>query len=157
MTPTASVYYQYLYRGWAGDKMVVIANVFSPSELPTAEDAARLRLELGWSADAIHVVSVGRLADQKRVDWLLKAWPEVQQQCPLARLWIVGDGPDRRSLEALAGRLGITGPARSLGAEKGIEFLAASDLVVMTSLYESSGFVALERRPAASPHVRRGW
>jgi glycosyltransferase involved in cell wall biosynthesis len=152
---TPSVYYQYLHRGWAGeDKLLLLPNVFRMSGVPTLDDAARVRREQGWSADAVHVVSVGRLADQKRVDWLLNAWPEVQHRCPAARLWIVGDGAERARLEMLAGRLGITATCTFLGARpRGIEFMAASDIVVMTSLYESFGFVPLEAKACGRPVI----
>jgi glycosyltransferase involved in cell wall biosynthesis len=155
---TPSVYYQYLYRRWAGDdKLVLIPNVFQLSNLPSLEDAARIRREYGWSCDAVHVVSVGRLADQKRIDWLLEAWQEVQQHCSSARLWIVGDGPERVMLEGMAGHLGITGTCTFLGARpRGIEFMAASDMVVMTSLYESCAFVPLEAKACGKPLIANG-
>lgn len=49
------------------------------------------------------VVCVGRLARQKGVDILLKAWSEVRARIPSATLVIVGDGPDRSDLESAAG------------------------------------------------------
>ena len=152
---TPSVYYQYLYRGWAGDsKLALIPNVFRQSDTPSPEDAARIRREFGWAQDAIHVVSVGRLADQKRVDWLLQAWAEVHRRCPSARLWIVGDGPERAALERLAKRLGIAGTCVFLGARpRGIAFMAASDVVAMTSLYESCAFVPLEAKACGKPLI----
>jgi len=150
-----SVYYQYLYRGWAGDdKLVLIPNVFQLSGVPSQEDATGIRRRYGWSQDAVHVVSVGRLADQKRVDWLLKAWKEVQQQSASARLWIVGDGSERTRLEGLAGHLGITRTCTFLGAcPRGIEFMAAADMVVMTSLYEAWGFVPFEAKACGKPVI----
>ncbi|MEI6167042.1 MAG: glycosyltransferase family 4 protein [bacterium] len=152
---TQSVYYQYLHRRWAGDgKLVLIPNVFQQSGIPSLEDSARIRREYGWSHDDVHVVSVGRLADQKRVDWLLKAWQEVQQHCAAARLWIVGDGPERAMLEGLARQLGITRTCTFLGERPhGIEFMAASDVVVMTSLYESCAFVPLEAKACGKPLI----
>ena len=37
----------------------------------------------------------------------MKAWPEVLRAVPDARLLLVGDGPNRRAVERLAGRLGV--------------------------------------------------
>jgi glycosyltransferase involved in cell wall biosynthesis len=152
---TPSGYYQYLHRRWAGDnKLVLIPNVVRLSAIPSAEDARRIRRENGWGTEAIHVVSVGRLADQKRVDWLLKAWKGVQSQCPVARLWIVGDGPEKAALEKLSIQLGITGTCTFLGARPhGIEYMAAADVVVMTTLYESFGFVAIEAKACGKPLI----
>lgn len=152
---TPSVYYQYLHRRWAGDdKLVLIPNVFQLSRVPSVAEAAAIRREFGWDQDAIHVVSVGRLADQKRVDWLLKAWQQVQKNSASARLWIVGDGPERSTLEGLADHLGITRTCTFLGARpRGIEFMAASDMVVMTSLYESFGYVPLEAKACGKPVI----
>ncbi len=155
ITLTPSVYYQYLYRGWASeDKLVILPNIFNASSVPGQEEAACVRRDFGWDNKNIHVVSVGRLADQKRVDWLLQAWREVQNECPSARLWIVGDGPERSRLENMARSLGIAETCRFLGAQpRGIAFMAAADVVAMTSLYEACAFVPLEAKACGKPLV----
>lgn len=155
VTLSPSAHYQYLFRGWADEtKLVVIPNVFHPGSMPSAEEAACLRLDNKWEADKVHVVSVGRLADQKRVDWLLKAWRIVQGNCPHARLWIVGDGPEGAWLRQLAEHLGIEKSCRFLGARpRGIAYIAASDIVAMTTLYESFGYVACEAMVCGKPVV----
>ena len=48
------------------------------------------------------VLFVGKLTRPKHVDLLLRAFDRVQQQRANAVLWIVGDGPDRARLEAIA-------------------------------------------------------
>lgn len=152
---TPSVYYQYLHRyGEGDDKLVLMPNVIRISGIPTNEEAERIRREHGWLADFVHVVSVGRLADQKRVDWLLKAWREVQGNGRQARLWIVGDGPEKAALEKLSIQLGITGSCTFLGARpNGIVYMAAADIVVMTSLYESFGYVPWEAKACGKPLI----
>lgn len=54
---------------------------------------------------------VGRLADNKGVDVLLKALASV----PCAQLRIIGDGPERPALEDLARALGVWGRCEFLG------------------------------------------
>ena len=61
------------------------------------------------------VLSVCRLEAVKRVDLLLRAFPEVLRQVSDARLEIAGKGPERASLEHLARELGIAGGVRFLG------------------------------------------
>jgi glycosyltransferase involved in cell wall biosynthesis len=152
---TPSVYYQYLVRGWAGDeKLVIIPNIVPQTGPPSRDDVIRIRREKGWADDAVHVVSVGRLTNQKRVDWLLNAWKGVQAKCPDARLWIVGDGPDRDHLVNLSGQLGLTASCQFLGATPcGIPYIAAADIVVMTTMYEGFGNVACEAMACGKPVV----
>jgi glycosyltransferase involved in cell wall biosynthesis len=61
------------------------------------------------------VLSVCRLEAVKRVDLLLRAFPEVLRQVPDARLEIAGKGPERAALEQLASELGIASGVRFLG------------------------------------------
>lgn len=156
VAPAASVHYQYLHRGWVAEsRLVVIPNMPEEGEPPGLEqDALQIRRENGWADDAVHVVSVGRLTDQKRVDWLLHAWKIVQARRPDARLWIVGDGAEAETLRSLANRLGIEGSCHFLGAKpKGIAYIAAADIVVMTTMYESFGYVAYEAMGCGKPLV----
>jgi glycosyltransferase involved in cell wall biosynthesis len=63
------------------------------------------------------VLFVGRLTEKKGCEYLLRAMAKVQQQRPYAELTIIGDGPLRRSLEALASDLQVR--CRFLGAQTG--------------------------------------
>jgi glycosyltransferase involved in cell wall biosynthesis len=67
-------------------------SLFSPSE--TAGRASK-------------VLFVGRLVEKKGCEYLLRAMRRVQQEQPESVLTIIGDGPLRSSLEALAAELGI--------------------------------------------------
>lgn len=48
------------------------------------------------------VLFVGRLSPLKGCDLLIRAMAEVQRTCPDAELVVIGDGPEREALEALA-------------------------------------------------------
>src|SRR5678815_2376390 len=50
-------------------------------------------------AEAPTVLYVGRLRRYKGVDWLIRAFPRVRERIPSARLWVIGDGPDRPRLQ----------------------------------------------------------
>ena len=63
------------------------------------------------------VLFVGRLVEKKGVDILLRAFAGVRARRPSASLSIIGDGPRRRSLERLAGRLGVGGVVTFLGEQ----------------------------------------
>lgn len=151
-----SVHYQYLYRGWAKeDKLCLIPNLFSIEEVPSADESKAIRSRLDdEEKNLTHVVSVGRLSDQKRIDWLIRAWARVSAKCPRARIWIVGDGPEEETLKRLTAELKIQDTCRFLGAQpRGIAYLAAGDIAVMTTMYEASGYVPLEAMACGRPII----
>ena len=146
--------YQYLIRRLAPDeKFTVINNSFDSSRIPDAESIQRVRMEHGWLDKECHVVSVGRLADQKRVDWLLKSWKIVVEQHYPARLWIIGDGPEEQDLKRLALDLKLGDSCHFLGPRNGIDYIAAADVVVMSTLFEGHANVPLEAMACGKPIV----
>jgi 1,2-diacylglycerol 3-alpha-glucosyltransferase len=72
------------------------------------QEASALRLRLHIEADEEMIVFVGRLGIEKNVYTLLENFREILARRPGARLVLVGDGPDRRELEAQGNDLGIS-------------------------------------------------
>lgn len=67
---------------------------------PTARERAQARTALGLPVDSEVILFVGALAPEKGVDLAVRASAEL----PAAVLLVVGDGPQRVDLEALASR-----------------------------------------------------
>jgi glycosyltransferase involved in cell wall biosynthesis len=99
--------------------------------------AARLRLSLG---NQPLVVTVGRLVRQKGQDVLLDAWPWVLDRVPDATLVIVGDGPERASLE----RSGAPSTVFAGARDDVVDWLAAADVVALPSRWEGMALTMLE-------------
>lgn len=147
--------YQYLYRRMVPEeRLIYLPNPVEHMEKLCSDSGEEIRRTLGWNPDHCHVVSVGRLADQKRVDWLLASWKLVQEQMPSAKLWIVGGGKEEAMLRRMASALGIEGTCQFLGAKpNGTDYLAAADVVVVTSLFETFGRVPVEAMACGKPVV----
>src|SRR5579872_621871 len=62
------------------------------------------------------ILSVGRLIARKGFDRVIAALPALLRRLPSVRYEIVGEGPQRRELEALARRLGVADRVHFLGA-----------------------------------------
>ena len=96
----------------------------------------------------------GRLVYEKGVQDLVGALPELRKRHPGLRLVIAGDGPHRPELQAqtkalrLQRAITFTG---FLGAGELPAVLAASNAVVVPSIYEPFGMVALEAASAGAP------
>ena len=121
-----------------------------------------------FAGDGPLVGFAGRLVYEKGVQDLIAAVPRLRAAHPGLRVVIAGDGPYRAELQAEARRLRLT--ARSASPASSAERAAArcwraTDCVVVPSIYEPFGMVALEARrrrraPGGGRHRRaapRSW
>lgn len=110
---------------------------------------------LGLPPDAWVVVTARRLVPRMGIDVLLHAW--AAGQAPRGLLAIVGDGPERESLETLANSLGIADEVRFLGRiddESLRSWYRAADVAVVPSrALEGFGLVVLEALACGTPVV----
>jgi glycosyltransferase involved in cell wall biosynthesis len=93
-------------------------------------------------------VFTGRIARQKGVLGLVRAFARLRAERPAARLRLVGDGPDRAEVERLVGELGVAAAVELTGLRPAGEverFLADAWAAVAPTLGpEPFGLVALE-------------
>jgi glycosyltransferase involved in cell wall biosynthesis len=95
-------------------------------------------------------LALGRLAEYKRIDLLLRLWDRVRPVVG-GRLVIAGEGPQRRYLESVAGP-GVTFTGRVGDAEKH-RLLSAAWLLVHPALIEGWGIVVTEAAIRGTPAV----
>jgi glycosyltransferase involved in cell wall biosynthesis len=119
--------------------------------IPT-RSSSEIRAELG--ADGPLVVSVARLHAQKSLDVLVRASVALAARYPEVRVVVAGDGPERSRLETLVAELGLGEVVRLLGARDDvIDLMAAADVVVFTSSWESGPLTLLEAGSVSAPVV----
>jgi glycosyltransferase involved in cell wall biosynthesis len=131
------------------DKVAVLRNGVDTSIFcPIDHSAARAALGLTHPT----LLSVGALVERKghhRTIAALRLLPDWD-------LLIVGDGPERRSLAALAARLGLADRVRLLGAQPHASlpaFYSAADVSVLASSREGWANVLLESMACGTPVV----
>lgn len=125
-----------------------------------------LRESWGLGPDDLAVLHVGRLAAEKNLGLLVKAFKALQQAHPQRRmrLILVGDGPLRASLQAQLPEALFCGLQRG---ETLAEHYASGDLFLFPSLSETFGNVVLEAlasslgvvafdQAAAAQHIHHG-
>ncbi|MEU0666257.1 glycosyltransferase family 4 protein [Streptomyces lavendulocolor] len=95
-------------------------------------------------------LAVGRLVEYKRIDLLLRLWERVRPVTG-GTLVIVGDGPEARRLEALAGP-GVVFAGRVSEEEKH-RLLCASWLLLHPSAVEGWGLVVTEAAGRGTPSI----
>lgn len=100
------------------------------------------------------MITVTRLVEQKGIDVLLQAAALAFQSLPDWRLAIVGDGPLRADLEALAAKLGIAERIDWIGqVDDPTPYLKAAQFFVLTSRFEGSPNALLEAMACGLPAI----
>jgi glycosyltransferase involved in cell wall biosynthesis len=97
-------------------------------------------------------VATGRLAKQKNYPALLRSAVHL----PDVEFHIVGDGPEREALFAMAHQLGVENRVRFLGhmrREEALAVLADADIFAQPSLFEGHSLALIEAAQAGLPLV----
>jgi glycosyltransferase involved in cell wall biosynthesis len=108
------------------------------------ERRRELRASMGGD-EALLIGMVARLSVEKEHEVALEAMRTIRAHHPRARLVLVGDGPRRAELEAMAARLGVGDAVRFLGQRSDAwDVIEAMDLVVHPGAHEAFGIVYVE-------------
>lgn len=134
------------------EKLVVIPNGIDLDQYPAAPAADLTQFAV--PEDRQVVVFVGRLHEQKGIDWMLRVAPRLLTQLPTHDLLLVGDGPERKRLQHLAASLGIADRVHFAGWRPDVpEILAASALLVLPARWEGMPNAVLEAMATGLPVV----
>lgn len=99
---------------------------------------------------------VGRIGQEKNIEFLIRAFYQVQQRLPDTTLVLVGGGPQEQELKELVAALGISEKVVFTGTlEKKlvINCYLGADLFVFASVTETQGLVIGEAKAAGLPVV----
>lgn len=124
---------------------------FKPAS-PEQRQALRAKFRMGDAA----LIYMGRVSYEKSIDQVIRAFEIVAHMLPRATLHIVGDGPERAKLEALAhtspavARIVFTG---HLAGAKLLEPLQAADVFLTACKNENMPLSVLEAMASGLPVV----
>lgn len=116
----------------SGQKVTVIRNGVNP---PQSASAAR---------PGLRVLSLSRLAPEKRIDELIRAFGRVAAEHPEATLSIAGMGPEESALKQQAVRCGVESRVHFTGHVDPVRALAEHDVVVQLSVWENLSYTLLD-------------
>ena len=137
-----------LYQRFQQTNIKVVENGVTTDEFVPSKE---------WPNDDGYILFVGRLVEQKGVEYLLRALLYVNERFQNIKLKIVGDGPCKTSLEMLARDLTISDQVEFLGKidelERRVGLYQAARIVVIPSVYEPFGIIALEAMACQRPVV----
>jgi glycosyltransferase involved in cell wall biosynthesis len=133
---------------------VLSAAVDTRTFFPASREEARR--SLGIAPDAHVLVWVGRMVGVKALDVLIDAVAELAPAWPALRLYLVGDGPLRGSLERTVAARGLTRQVMFAGRVAHRElppYYRAAELTVLPSHWEGMPNALLESQACGTPFV----
>ena len=135
------------------EQIVAIPNGVPIERARPARSPAEVRAELGVGK-AFMILSTGRLAEQKGLEYLIRAAVLLRNDIPGARIVLAGVGPLERRLSKLVTDLGVADTVSLVGHRSDVgDLLAAADLVALPSLWEGLSISLLEAMAAGKPVV----
>lgn len=138
--------------GLSASKLIVIPNGVDPNTIANAQPVDLS--SLGIRSDSPLVITIGRLEEQKGISYLLQAAVEILKKHPDCHFLIVGEGPDRASLEQQARKLGISLAVHFTGGRPDVPGLLKSACTfVLPSLWEGMPNALLEAMAAGLPVI----
>lgn len=124
--------------GWPQDRAHMISNFVAPM---SADIAPARRTDHNTPEDATVVIALGRFVDRKRFDLVIRAIGTLFG----VHVWLIGDGPLKPDLEALAATLSVSDRVHFLGWQRDpAPFLKAANILACPSDDEPLGNVVLE-------------
>jgi len=139
-----------------GEKVDVIPNGVGVEKYDVEVDRWAVRRRFGVGDHEKLVLYVGRLVPQKGVEYLIRAVPRISGRFHEAKFVIVGEGWMRSHLEWLADQIGQRWRINFTGFISDEDLVAltkSADVLVVPSVYEPFGIVALEGMAAKVPVV----
>lgn len=150
--PSKSVVDEMKQFGFSGEATVISNPVDTKTFSPSSR--TELKNKLGFSK--FTVIHAGRLAEERKIDVIIRAIAEAAREIPELKLAIAGGGSDEKRLRSLA---------QSLGIEKSVQFLGvlskpnlaeaynASEVFVITSTSDTQSLVMMQAMACGLPII----
>lgn len=149
-----SKYLGNIVKNWgiAESKIKIIYNGVDFKPVDLSKEEARTKIGIHGNI----ILSIGRLVPWKGFRMLIKIMPRLLELRQFARLVIVGDGPDRKSLQSMIKNMRLDKKVFLVGKKSKEElatYLAASDIFVLNTGYEGFSHQILEVMSAEVPVI----
>lgn len=113
-----------------------------------------IRSKLKITDSELVIGNVGQLCETKNQSFLINVFTELLQKRPNSKLLLVGDGPDRNTLEQLAEQKGIAERVIFVGNTNNVAgYLMTMDVFAFPSKHEALPFAVLEAQASGLPVI----
>lgn len=149
-----SNYLANMVKNWGvpEEKIKVIYNGVDFRPLDISKEEARKKIGIAGNI----ILSIGRLVPWKGFRMLIKIMPKLFEINLFFRLVIIGDGPEKKTLESIVKNMHLENKVYLVGKKSKEElalFSAAADIFVLNTAYEGFSHQILEAMAAGLPVI----
>jgi len=139
-------------------KLCTIYNGIDINECLISPDKRKYISEFKLNENDIIISTVARIHKQKGIKYLIEGAKLLElsdfKDKHKIKFLIVGDGPERKTLELMIKKFGLIQKVKFLGWRKdSLEIISISDIFVLTSLWEGTPNVILEAMVLSKPII----
>ena len=123
------------------------------------EEVARFKGKWGIKQEDKLLLYLSRIAKEKNLDFLFKAFVKIKKEYPSCHLLLAGGGPEEEWCKARIKQLKLEDSVTMTGMlpkERANEMFGVADLFVFPSITETQGIVIAEAMAAGTPPVAVG-
>lgn len=136
------------------NRIQIVFNGVDDSRFQNLPPRSELRRKLNLRNDFLYFILCSRLDPIKWIEGLLAAYRLVLDARPQTGLLLVGEGKARQNIESEIDRLGLKGHVALAGYQENVpEWLAASDIFVLSSHSEGTSVSLIESMAAGLPSI----
>ena len=117
---------------------------------------SEIRKKYNIKSNDILLITACRLTEEKNLEFLVRSFAKIKQQCNDIKFMIVGDGAVKKDLKKMAEEFEIKNSVIFTGLVDRTEIVGlyqASDIFIFASKTETQGLVAVEAMAAGNPVV----
>ena len=122
------------------------------------DEVSALKEKYNLKAGEKTLIFIGRIAKEKSIDVIIRAFPRILEISPGLKLVVVGDGPSKDELMALCAQLGIMDKVVFTGEvpwDKIASYYKLGDAFINASRSETQGLTYIEAMASGLPVIAR--
>jgi glycosyltransferase involved in cell wall biosynthesis len=126
------------------------------NKVVSENEKIKIRKEIGAEKDDFILVFTGRIAEEKNLSFLIKAFKKIKQKIPNSKLLLVGSGSGEKEYKKLIKELGIEKSVLMAGAKEHdqmYKYYQSSNLFAFASTSETQGLVTIEAMASGLPAI----
>jgi len=158
-TPSEGMKKKLIENGFPKNKTIAVTNGIQIEKFNvdiSEQEKQKIRQEIGLNKKDIVLIFTGRIASEKNLDFLFKAFQKIHKQLQDTKLILIGGGPEENKFKEMANTMSLADSIFLIGPkpyQEMYKYYHIAHLFTFPSKSETQGLVTIEAMAAGLPAV----